>query len=235
MPNDDNGERQPWVPAPWTRLGRAEKVLDPLQTPYGWVTQEVPDALNSITLGDTRKRRTTILMIADAVASGNREIQEVLEDPLTLGHAGWYQRVRTDPEFEKAYKFCLEAAHAWYDQLESRRLARRASQVERAKDELVSLTEQAIRVMADLLLDDNVPASIRRGIVTDILDRASDETATKVNATVTAGTPRAPSMRDLRRDRPKSITEASVEVGAQLEVGEDEGIVIEAADGAMGD
>lgn len=208
--SDDNGNAvEPWRPPGWTSWGREPNPGDPYDTPYAWVSDEVSEELNKINLGDTRKRRTTILMMADAVASGTREIYDVLADDLTLGHAGWYTRIRTDPDFDQVYQFCLGKAQAWYDHLDGRRLFKRAMREQRSKDELVSLTEQAVRVMADLLRDEDVAASIRRQIAIDILDRASEETAMQVSATLRPGAQGGPTMRELRSNRPRPIEQIS--------------------------
>jgi hypothetical protein len=80
--------------------------------------------------------------------------------------------------------------------------------VEQSKDELVSLTNEALQVMARLLLDEKVSAHIRRQIATDILDRASAETATNVNAAVRPDQMRSSmSMRELRREKPRPVAE----------------------------
>lgn len=195
--------RRNWHPAAWTTAGRKQSTIDPLDLPYTWVTEEVSHALDRIVDGDVSKRRRTIMMMADAVASGNQDIGEVLANENTVGHSAWYQRMKGDETVEEVYAICLRAARHWYDQLEGHRLLKRASVVEESRDKLVDLTGVAIDVLADMLGDPNTPASVRRQLVVDVLDRADEETATKSTHVVQARN--APSMKEAAaklRERP---------------------------------
>lgn len=195
--------RRLWVPSKWTTMGRSQPVVDPLQLPYSWVTEEVSLALDRIVVGDLTKRRRTILMMADAVASGNRDIGDVIADETTVSHSTWYQKMKGDEIVEEVYAVALSVARHWYDQLEGHRMQKRASVVEHARDNLVDMTRTAIEVMADMLGDPDTPASVRRQLIVDILDRADEETASK--STHVVRTSSEPSMKELgrgRRERP---------------------------------
>lgn len=201
-----DGNRLPvrqWTPSKWTVMGRSQPAVDPLQLPYSWVTEEVSLALDRITVGDLTKRRRTIMMMADAVASGNRDIGDVIADETTVGHSVWYQDMKGDPVVEEVYALALSVARHWYDQLEGHRMLKRASVVEQARDNLVDLTGMAIEVMADMLGDPETPATVRRQLIVDILDRADEETGVKSTHVVRSS--KEQSMKELgllRRQQP---------------------------------
>ena len=192
-----------WTPAPWTKWGRKPPDTDPIVLPFSWVTEEVSAALDRVTTGDVTKRRRTILMMADAVASNSRDIKEVIQDPTTVGHSAWYQRMKNDPVIQEVYGLCLQTARHWYDQLEGQRMLKRAAVVEQARDNLIDLTGMAIDVLADMLGNPNTVDTVRRQLIVDVLDRADEETGAKTTHVVKTSS--GPSMRELaeqRRRRP---------------------------------
>ena len=237
-------KRQPhreWVPSKWTVMGRSQPSVDPLQLPYSWVTEEVSLALDRIVVGDLTKRRRTIMMMADAVASGNRDIGDVIADETTVGHSVWYQDMKGDPVVEEVYALALSVARHWYDQLEGHRMMKRASVVEQARDNLVDLTGMAIDVMADMLGDPETPATVRRQLIVDILDRADEETGVKSTHVVRGS--KEPSMKELgllRRQRPdRSLatgqSQPALVISGDAEVIEAEEFVEVGEDGTVGD
>jgi len=257
---DDDEELAPgalphrkWVPSDWTRWGRRPEASDPLIVPFSWVTEEVSAALDRITTGEIAKRRRTLLKMADAVASTNREITAVLQDEDTVGHSAWYQRMKPDPIIQEVYQLCLQTARHWYDQLEGQRMMKRANVVEESHDKLIDLTGVAIQVMADMLSSPETADTVRRQLVVDVLDRAAEETATKSTHTVKAG---QQTMRELanqrRRDKPdRSLATGGMPAveaagGARLivggatlaELGDDEAVEAEVViedDGTVGE
>ena len=236
--------RRQWVPSKWTTMGRSQPAVDPLNLPYSWVTEEVSAAMDRIVTGDLTKRRRTILMMADAVASGNRDIGDVIADDTTVSHSTWYQKMKGDEVVEEVYALALSVARHWYDQLEGHRMMKRASVVEQARDNLVDMTKVAIEVLADMLGDPDTPASVRRQLIVDVLDRADEETAAKSTHVVTSR--QAPSMKEIgrgRRERPDRSAVTGRSTGAQLVIaanaGEDpeeaEFVEVSAEDGTVGD
>lgn len=212
-----------WTPSRWTSMGRAQTTIDPLQLPYSWVTEEVSQALDQIQTGEVTKRRRTILMMADAVASGNKDIGEIIQDETTVGHSTWYQKMKGDPVVEEVYGIALSVARHWYDQLEGYRMMQRARVVEETRDKLVDLTETAVQVMADMLGSPDTPSSVRRQLAIDVLDRADEETAAKSTHVVTSR--QGPSMKELgrRRERPdRSIVTGGPSAHLVLGAGEED-------------
>jgi hypothetical protein len=209
-----------WDPAGWTTWGRQVPDFDPLDFPLSWVTEEVSIALDRIVTGEVSKRRRTILLLADAVASNNREINAVIGRSDTISHSTWYQRMKPDPVVQEVYAVCLSTARHWYDQLEGQRLLQRAATVEQAQDNIVDLTRVAVRVLADMLGDPDTPPSVRRQLVADVFDRAGEETATKTTHVVR--TTSGPSMRELANQAAREKPDRSVALGGMptVEVGE---------------
>lgn len=238
--------RREWQPSKWTSIGRSPASSDPLQVPYSWVTEEVSQALDRIVHGEIAKRRRTVMVMADAVASGNEDIGDVIARKDTVSHATWYQKMKGDPVIEEVYRLCLGVARHWYDQLEGYRMRKRASVVEHSRDKLVDMTDMAIAVVGDMLGDPDTPASVRRQLAMDVLDRADEETATKSTHVVTSR--QAPSMKELGlqgRDRPdrslvtgiKSGGKGRILIGSGVEEEVEETELAELAgdDGEVGD
>lgn len=202
-----------WQPSDWTRWGRRPSGNDPLVLPFSWVTEEVSAAMDQIDTGDVAKRRRTILKMADAVASGNRDVNEVLADVDTVGHSAWYQRMRSDDEIMGIYNLCLQTARHWYDQLEGQRMLKRAAVIEQARDNLIDLTDMATQVLADMLGNPGTSDSVRRQLIADVLDRADEETAAKTTHLVK--TQNSPTMRELAEERRRRQPDRAIALGGQ--------------------
>jgi len=157
-----------------------------------WLTDELNKLLDNVGGGPHhRKRRTTILRLAEGAAIGRTETDTLkLPDTCTRstwygqgrpdGEGGWIREPgwRDDPAMQAALEAATRRAHWYQDHTEARRIAKRQEDVARAKDRLAELAHVAAQTLGVLLGQDTADDT-RRKAANDILDRADESTASK--------------------------------------------------------
>lgn len=160
--------------------------------PPVWMSLEVQEALNAITGEHIRKKRTTILRLAEAEASGTSK-RSVFASPDCCNSAAWYGRTgrtegydeqpgwKDDEAIAYAFELCRRRAHWYYDQLEEERIAMRRDVLAAAEDRLAEIAPAAVEVLFDVMLDAELD-DVRRKAAVDALTHASSATAPKSKA-----------------------------------------------------
>lgn len=164
-----------------------------LETP-AWLTPEIDDALAAISEPHAVKKQTTVLLVAQAVATGE-SLRSVFERPDTCKADHWYGTTRRngsrkpgwkeDPAISAALQLATERARWWVR-------VKGGSAVQNALDALVDLSEDAVRQIASairfgqLTFDRGPELVIKQASVaevlkasTEVLDRVSAVTASK--------------------------------------------------------
>jgi len=150
-----------------------------------WLTDELYKLLNEIGGHNQRKKRTTVLRLAEAYATGGTEAS-VWARPECCGRVPWEGKYkhgerlpgwRDDPAIQAALAAATKRAHWWMDQAEARRIAKRTEDVAKARDKLAELAWPAVLKLGAILSADNL--EVARKAANDILDRADEATAVK--------------------------------------------------------
>ena len=189
------------------------RALDPVEAPPKWVSEEMYDALNQIPGPHERKKRTTVLRIAEAKASG-MPIRDVFGAEDTCSVSTWYGRKsprveigwQDIPEVANALDVAQRRAHLYYDQLEEARLSIRRRVLANTEDRLVEISGAAVEVLFDIMLDPEAHSDVRRKAAVDALTHAAPETAPKakseqmIDMKLDAS---GPTMRDIRNRQRK--------------------------------
>lgn len=181
--------------------------LNPDSAPPTWVDEELREALDVIDGPWERKKRTTVLRLAEAEAMGIG-VQQVFKSEDCCSSPSWYGRPsegkpgwKDDLKISHAYDLAKKRAMWHYDRIEEERLAMRRRVLARTEDRLTEISTVAAEVLFDIMLDDEVHGDVRRKAAVDVLTHAAPETAPKaqqeqhINMAIdTSG----PSMRDIR-------------------------------------
>ena len=150
-----------------------------------WLTDEIYKLLNEIGGHNQRKKRTTVLRLAEAYATGGTEAS-VWVRPDCCARQAWEGKYkggerqpgwRDDPAIQAALAAATKRAHWWQDQAEARRIAKRQEDLAKARDKLAELAWPAVLKLGAILAADNLETA--RKAANDILDRADEATATK--------------------------------------------------------
>lgn len=150
-----------------------------------WLTDELSKALGKLTGQHARKKRATVLRLAEGAAIG-RSQQATFRLPDTCSFKTWDGQYRgqvkqdgwkDDPDIQAALAAATRRAQWWQDQAESRRIAERQENVARARDKLAELSWAAVLKLGALLGSEN--SETARKAANDILDRADEATASK--------------------------------------------------------
>jgi hypothetical protein len=150
-----------------------------------WLSDELTQALAALGGQNQRKKRTTILRLAEARATGRIEA-DVFKLPGCCSRVTWYGPYRDgahlpgwrdDPAVQGALEAATKRALWYQDQAEARRIAKRQEDVARARDKLADLAPLAALKLGALLGADNVETA--RKAANDILDRADEALASK--------------------------------------------------------
>jgi hypothetical protein len=154
-----------------------------------WMTEELHQALAAIGGHNQRKKRTTVLRLAEARATGKVE-GNVFKDPACCGRNCWYGKQpcagvhlpgwRDDPAIQAALEAAVKRAQWFQDQAETRRIAKRQEQMADAKELLCEYAPHAAKRLF-LLMGQAESEETRRKAANDILDRAGGETASKAS------------------------------------------------------
>lgn len=198
-----SGERQyrrgHWA---WTE-GRRLQTWDPLGTPASWMTHEIEQALAQIEGPHERKKRCTVLRLAEARALG-LGVRSAFDQSDTCNAVTWYGREgvgwKDDPAIAKALELATRRAQAWQDQEEVQRITLRQRQLALTQDELVDLSKLATTTLADLMMNAG-SEKVRLEAAETVLDRADAATAKKstVEADIAFGDRKGPTMSEIRR------------------------------------
>jgi len=181
-----------------------------MTAPPIWVDEELRDALDQIRDPHSRKKRTTVLRLAEAKATGGHVV-DVFRSEDCCNMATWYGRSENDknwpgklgwkdlPCIANALEIATRRAHWYQDRLEEERLAMRGRVLAETQDRLIEISGAAVEVLLDVMLNaDN--DDVRRKAAGDALTHAAPETAPKHQSEqdiiLTAGS--GPSMRDIR-------------------------------------
>lgn len=138
-----------------------------------WITFEIEQALK----GMSRKRRTTVLKLADAATDPKRSMSDVFRDPDCCNRSTWYDRPgrlgwEKDAKIRVALVLATERAQKWQDT----EIARNIVESQRL---LAEAAPKAVRRLI-LLVDNANDEKLQRGVALDILDRVgTGETASK--------------------------------------------------------
>lgn len=202
----------------WTEQRRLQ-LWNPLGAPTAWMTAEVQDALDAIPEPHTRKKRCTVLRLAEARALG-LGVRAVFDQEDTCNAVTWYGRKgdgwKDEPAIKEALEIATKRAQWWQDQEEAQRITMRGRQLAATQDELVDLSKLATETLADLMMNAG-SEKVRLEAAETVLDRAAAETAKKltVEADVTSGERRGPSMADIRRRQRQRGAQGDETDGAQ--------------------
>jgi len=151
-----------------------------------WITEELHQYLERIGGHNQRKKRTTVLRLAEARATGVRTETETFRLPDVCSKPCWYGKYkdgeqlpgwRDDPAISDALEAATQRALWWQDQAEARRIAKRQDDVAKARDKLCELSWPAVLKLGALLGADSVETA--RKAANDILDRADEALASK--------------------------------------------------------
>lgn len=203
--SDKSYRRGHWA---WTEQQKLRS-WNPLANNASWMSYEVQEALAAIEEPHQRKKRVTVLRLAEAKSLG-LPIGTVFESSDTCGTVTWYGRSKEDPGWkdDPAIKNALEVAIAraqrYQDQVEAQRFELRSRQIELTKDELVDLTKLATQTLADLMMNAG-SEKVRLEAAETILDRADEATARKLvsSTDISVSDRKGPSMADIRRRQRK--------------------------------
>lgn len=160
------------------------QVLDPVETPPSWVSFEVMQALNKIKDPWNRKKRLTVLRVAEALASG-LPIRHVFDSDDTCSTPTWYGNKnhgqpawREQPDIANALEVARRAAQRYYDEQEIKRLKFRSRVLHTSQDRLAELTQLAVESLGFLMVASESDETRRKAAV-DVLTHAAPETAPK--------------------------------------------------------
>jgi hypothetical protein len=152
-----------------------------------WITEELHQLLAALDGHNQRKKRTTVLRLAEARATGGTDAA-VFRMPECCSRTCWEGKYkagvkqvgwRDDPAIAAALVAACQRAQYWQDQAEARRIAKRQEQVAAARDKLADLAYPAVMVLGALMADKETQAETRRKAANDVLDRADEATASK--------------------------------------------------------
>lgn len=197
--------------------------LNPIGTPPAWMDEELQLALDAIGSPHERKKRTTVLRVAEAKASGVaiRPLflsEDCCTPPIWYGRqtgpdirVGWQDQ----PEIAAALTLALRKAHAYYDSLEEQRMMMRRQILDETQDRLTEISGAAVEVLMDIMLDPQAASDVRRKAAVDALTHAAPETAPKSDQHMDVSvTTTGPTMRDVRnrkRRLPDRVVDMDVE------------------------
>jgi hypothetical protein len=151
---------------------------------HEWITDELRDKLAAITGSNKRKKRTTVLRLAEAKVFERSE-ESVFRLPDTCCRPAWYGVYRNgvktpgwrdDSQIQEALQSAIARALEWQDQAEARRIAERQEALAEARDLLAKYSPLAVKRLVKLLEQESETG---RKAANDILDRADEGTASK--------------------------------------------------------
>lgn len=82
---------------------------------YEWLNDEILQSLSRIVGPETRKKRTTVILLAHAIARGI-PMKEVFKLSSVCAQATWYRKWRRDPVIFAAFEMCVARALTWVDE-----------------------------------------------------------------------------------------------------------------------
>ena len=190
------------------RQKAALRGLNPVDAPPSWIDEELRDALDAIEGPHERKKRTTVLRLAEAKAQG-LSVKNVFDSEDCCSSPIWYGRKKPFekegwmeyPDIAAAYALAERKAHAFYDHMEEQRMAMRRHILDDTQDRLTEISGAAVEVLLDIMLDDTAASDVRRKAAVDALTHAAPETAPKgqTEQKIDLGiSTTGPSMRDIR-------------------------------------
>lgn len=153
-----------------------------------WMTDELNKLLAQIGGRHQRKKRDTVLQLAQAAATGKTEAS-VWALPECCSRTCWEGKYkhgvrqpgwRDDPAIQAALEAAVKRAQWFQDQAEARRIAKRQEQMADAKELLCEYAPHAAKRLF-LLMGQAESEETRRKAANDILDRAGGETASKAS------------------------------------------------------
>ena len=208
----------------FARQKAALRGLNPVDAPPSWIDEELTEALNNIQGPHERKKRTTVLRLAEAKASG-LSVKEVFDSEDCCSPPTWYGRKkpfvkegwRDFPDVATAYEIAERRAHGYYDALEEQRMAMRRHVLDETQDRLTEISGAAAEVLLEIMLDPDSASDVRRKAAVDALTHAAPETAPKgqVEQSVDLRVANAgPSMRDIR-NRSRVMGDRIVDSGSE--------------------
>lgn len=210
------------------KLQRQVEAVDPENKPPAWMTEELQAALDDIEGPHERKKRTTLLRVAEAEASG-APVQPLFLSPDCCTAPIWYGRQqpfvkvgwRDVPLIAAAYDIAKRHAHWWYDQAEEERLLARRQVVARTQDRLSEVALAAAEVLFRIMTDPESSDDVRRKAAVDVLTHAAEETAPKskqsqvVDLKMASTGPTMADIRNRKRRLPEEISGGTPDDDAQ--------------------
>jgi hypothetical protein len=185
---------------------------------------EVQAALDAIGEPHSRKKRCTVLRLAEARATGV-SVRTVFEQDDTCNVQTWYGRGandtgwKDDPAIASALEVATKRAQWWQDQEEGQRIALRQKQLAATQDELVDLSALATQTLADLMMNAD-SEKVRLEAAETVLDRADEATARKIVAATdlsVTSNEAAPTMNEIRRRQRQRGERAHMDAYVPLE------------------
>ena len=177
--------KRPYQPGAW-RADREQQLnrWNPLETPVAWMCEELRQALDAIQEPHSRKKRITVLRLAEASARG-QTVTSVFDQDDTCAQQAWYGKTKgsdkawqNHPDIAEALKIAKRRAHWWYDMEETRRAEQRHRMLEETKDELVDMTRRALCVLGELM-EHSESDRVKLDAAESVLNRADQVTALK--------------------------------------------------------
>jgi hypothetical protein len=183
-PARDKKQSQKEVESEWGESWMAEAEFYP-----EWMTYELENVLRQITGRHARKKRTTILRLAEGVVVG-RTVTETLAMAETCSDTTWYGRYargekkpgwKDDPLIARALKMATQRAHYASDSYI-------LEQITETRKLLAQYGPGAVHKLGGLMLTAG-SESLQRLSALDILDRLDPETASKGTSPPASGEP----------------------------------------------
>lgn len=189
-----------------------------VDSPPIWMTMELQESLDEIEGPHERKKRTTVLRLAEAAANDTPARQVFASKDCCSGPI-WYGRTtgdkthgevpgwKDDPQIAASFELAKRLAHWHQDELEKDRQAMRRQILSKTETRLAEISGAAVEVLLDVMLSDESAPDTRRKAAVDALTHAAPETAPKsqaeANLDISLDTS-GPSMRDIR-NRPRRL------------------------------
>lgn len=171
---------------------RRVQAWDPLATPSSWMSFELQQALEQITGEHARKKKTTLLRLAEATGGG-LPMSDVFAQKHTCTPQAW-AKWKKDPQISAAYDIAERQCHAYYDRIEMEQGRLRQRQLAATRAEIVDMGFGAIEELRALLHSSNSDR-IKLDAIIEILNRGGEETASKSSQDVNLTLARADDVR----------------------------------------
>ena len=167
-----------------------------MSTASNWIEEAQPLLDRFGTGQKAETRRATIIHLAESLAMGSTigaALKGSTRDKRYVNEMSYYRMRREEPEFAEIMDQCAAIAARHYDMIAAEKVARG---VNMQRNAVPVVTKELI----EMAVNQDVDPKVRLQAITEILDRAAIETASKAPApsqTVNVGVAQGISVRDL--------------------------------------